>query len=57
MAGKFKAANPANVDAFNNYINYFIKKNRAGIVQSSHYLIYLLPPKEGLHLPYSIKSD
>jgi hypothetical protein len=57
MAGKFKAANSFNVDAFNNYINYFIKKNRAGIIQSNNYIIYLLPPKEGLHLPYSIKSD
>jgi hypothetical protein len=57
MAGKFKAANSLNVDAFNNYINYFIKKNKAGIIQSNNYLIYLLPQKDGLHLPYPTKSD
>lgn len=44
MAGKFKAANNLNVNAFSEYITYFINKNRAGIVQTKSYLIYLLPP-------------
>ncbi len=44
MAGKFKASNNLNINAFNDYINYFIKKGRAGIIQSKNYLIYLLPP-------------
>jgi hypothetical protein len=57
MAGKFKAASNLHVEGFKNYINYFIKRNRAGIIQSKSYLIYLLPPKEGLHLPYPIKPD
>lgn len=57
LAGKFRAANQLNVPAFNKYIEYFIKKNRAGIVQSEKYLIYLLPPIESLPLPYPIKSD
>lgn len=57
MAGKFKASNNLNVNAFNDYINYFIKKNRAGIIQSKNYLIYLLPPMDNLALPYPIKFD
>lgn len=55
MAGKFRAANSLNVNAFNDYINYFLKKNRSGIIQSKNYLIYLLPPMD--KLPYPIKSD
>lgn len=57
MAGKFKASNSLNVNAFHDYINYFIKKNRAGIIQSKNYLIYVLPPMENLSLPYPIKPD
>lgn len=57
MAGKFKAANNLNVNAFNEYINYFINKNRAGIIQAKSYLIYLIPPIENLPLPYPIKND
>lgn len=57
MAGKFKAANSLNVAPFNEYISYFIKKNKAGIIQTKNYLIYLLPPIESLPLPYPTKSD
>lgn len=57
MAGKFRAANQLNAAAFNKYIDYFIKKNRAGIIQSKKYLIYLLPSIEGLSLPYPTRSD
>ena len=34
VAGKFRAANSLNVNAFNEYIKYFIKKKKAGIIQS-----------------------
>lgn len=57
MAGKFKAANNLNTNAFNEYINYFVNKNKAGIIQTSNYLIYLVPPMESLPLPYPIKND
>ena len=57
MAGKFKASNSLNVNAFNDYISYLIKKNRAGIIQSKNYLIYLLPPIESYPLPYPVKPD
>lgn len=57
MAGKFRAANSYNVDAFNGYINYLVKKNRTGIIQSKEYLIYLLPPIQTLPLPYPTKPD
>lgn len=57
MAGKFRAANSLNVEAFNEYIRYFRKKNRAGIILTRNYLIYLIPSMEDLPLPYPIRQD
>ena len=57
MAGKFKAANQLNAPNFNRYIDYFMKKNRAGIIQSKKYLIYLLPPLDSIPLPYPTRHD
>ena len=57
LAGKFKAANPSNADAFQEYINYFIKKDKAGIVVTSKYLIYLVPPSTHSDLPYHVGSN
>lgn len=57
LAGKFKASNKLNQEAFQDYIKYFIKKNRAGIIFTNLYLIYLLPPKDDLHLPYKLKQN
>lgn len=57
LAGKFKAVNKLNQEAFNDYIRYFIKKNRGGIIFSNEYLIYLLPPKEDLNLPYKVNPN
>lgn len=57
MAGKFKAVNNLNVNAFNEYINYFTKKNRAGVIQTKNYLIYLIPSIENIELPYPVKKD
>ncbi len=34
-----------------------MKKNRGGIVFANEYLIYILPPKDDLNLPYKIKSN
>jgi len=34
-----------------------MRKNRGGIIFANDYLIYLLPPKEDLNLPYQIKSN
>ncbi len=57
LAGKFRAVNKQNQEAFNDYVKYFIKKNRGGIVFANEYLIYILPPKDDLNLPYKIKSN
>lgn len=57
MAGKFRAANALNMESFNEYIRYFRKKNKAGIIVTRNYLIYLIPSMEDLSLPYPIRQD
>lgn len=57
MAGKFRAANTLNIEAFNEYIRYFRKKGRAGIILTRNYLIYLIPLMEELSLPYPTRQD
>jgi len=56
LAGKFRAANASNVDAFDEYIAYFTKKQRGGIIFTPKYLIYLVPPLPKLNIPYPIDS-
>ena len=34
-----------------------MKKNKGGIIFTNSYLIYLLPPKEDLNLPYTVGSN
>ena len=55
LAGKFRAVNKLNQEAFSNYIKYLMKKNRGGVIFANEYLIYLLPPREDLNLPYKIR--
>jgi len=38
-------------------VKYFSKKNRGGVIFANDYLIYLLPPKDELNLPYQIRPN
>lgn len=45
LAGKFRAAQPNMGKVFKQeYINYFKRKGKAGILMTPKYLIYLIPP-------------
>jgi hypothetical protein len=60
LAGKFRAANQtnqSNQEAFAEYLNYFSKKERAGVIFTNKYLIYLLPPLPHLNIPYALESN
>lgn len=57
LAGKFKAASQASIEPFNEYINYFKKKQRAGIIYTKSYLICLIPPIAELNIPYPLENN
>jgi hypothetical protein len=57
LAGKFKSANQSNNQAFREYIDYFKKKNKAGIVFTKSYLIYLIPYLPELDIPYPVEHN
>ena len=44
------------MDAFQEYINYFVKKGKAGIIMTSKFLIYLVPPDQP-DLPYKVGNN
>jgi len=56
LAGKFRATNQTSAEAFQEYINYFVKKNKAGIVVTSKFVIYLVPPLQP-DLPYHVEHN
>ena len=58
LAGKFKASQSSYLESFKkDYIDYFAKKKRAGILMTSKYLIYLIPPLPELKIDYPVRPD
>lgn len=55
--GKFKATNGNSASIFQEYIKYFQERQRAGIIQTPNYLIYLIPAGTGFHHQYNIAKD
>ena len=43
---KFVPANQTQEALFNEYLKYFLEKQRAGVVSLKKYVLYLLPPCE-----------
>ena len=58
LAGKFKASQSSHADTWRkDYIDYFSRKRRAGILMTNKYLIYLIPPLPELHIQYPVQAD
>ena len=58
FAGKFKASQASYIETFKKeYVDYFSRKKRAGILWTNKYLIYLIPPLPELNFQYPVTGD
>ncbi len=58
LAGRFRASQQSQADFFKQeYLGYFVRKGRAGVIMTPKYLIYLVPPLAELNINYPIRPD
>jgi len=58
LAGRFRASQQSQAELFKQeYLGYFARKGRAGVIITPKYLIYLIPPLPELNINYPIRND
>ena len=53
----FIPSNDTQLGVFNEYVKYFLEKQRAGVVTLKKHMLYLLPPCEATNQVYAISDN
>ena len=53
----FIPSNDTQLGVFNEYVKYFLEKQRAGVVTLKRHILYLLPPGEATNKVYPVSEN